>query len=729
VQLENQMNQIDHSVFNDYIKILRQQKWLIVFCLLLIVIPVTIFTYTTPPVYEAGATIIFDEPHDTMFALDLGQSSYNKSALVNLTEQIKSRTLARKVTETLPGEVLKTFKFPEPVPENFSKIDFISQVLQKNIFVSSIRGGDILKITLQASHPKSAAIIANTYLDRLIEWNLNKKREEISNIRSFVENQLIQFKDKLKLAEEALQTFQEKNNLVSLSASSTEILNRSTAAEVAYNQAKAEREALEQRLYYIRQKTRELEPTLKLSSKNHNAEQLRQQLFGLERRYSSIQVQSTEAQDELTSLRQQITDIKQKLIQELLETAQQENLINPLSRIQNMVQESITLEVDLETYKVRERELKKILDDYNVILETLPQKELELARFIREKEVNDNIYSILLEKLEEARINEAGKTGDIEIIDKAIPPNYPIKPKKKVNIALGFILGLAVGIGLAFFLDYLNTSIKSQEDIEKYLKLTVLASIPTIETNGVMNIVKKRTHTKKSYNNKLLFEHDKKSTLYEAFRALQINFGFVNADNNLQNILVTSPTAGDGKTLTSINMALSFITSGKKTLLLDCDMRRPMIHRILNLNKEPGLSEVLINKVKLEDAVQKYADSGLNVISCGILPPNPSELFDTQRMRDLLNDLKNKYDILVLDAPPLIAVTDSLILSNEVDGVCLVIKSGKTRFDAALKARKLLENSKAKIIGSIINDVNFKNVYTYYKDYYYYSQKKSKREK
>ncbi|MFX0132629.1 MAG: GumC family protein [Candidatus Hodarchaeota archaeon] len=729
-QSTTRVNQFQQSVFLDYFQVLRRRKWMVLLCLIGVVIPVSLWTYFSIPLYEAEATIIYEEPKDTMFALDIGQPFYNKSAMINMIEQIMSRRLAEEVAQVLPQQIIQTFKFPDRLTSNFSQHKFIVQYLKKNISVVSVRGSDILKIKVQANDPFAAKIITNTYVERLINWNLQKKREEITSIRDFVEKQLTVFQDKLNAAEETLKVFKEENKLISLSDASTEILSRITGAEVAYNQVKTEREALEQRMHYVNQKIQELAPSITLTY-SPEAQQLKQQLMKFETQYSSTQLQDdiSENHPEILSLKQKISQLKKELSQELLKTAQQEILIDPLSHIRNLLQEAIALELDLEAYKVREMEMKKIMDNYNIELQILPKQELQLARFLRDKEVNDKIYSMLLEKREEARITEASKIGDIHIIDVAEEQMSPIKPRKKRNLALAFMLGLSLGVGLVFFLESLDTSLRSQEDVEQHLNSPVLASIPTIHLNNVFHFVKKNPQSKECYSNKLLlhFPDDHLPYFYEAYRTLQLNFAFVNTDNVLKSFLVSSPGIGEGKTMTTINIAQLFAKTGTKTLLIDCDLRRPMVHKALNLKQEPGLTDILINNVAdPHSSIQKTEKIKFSVLSCGILPPNPSEILNSQKMKNILVEMKKKYELVILDGTPLLAVTDSIVLGTEVDGVVLVVRSGKTNQKAALRAKQILESRGIKIFGIILNDVNLKSVYGYYKDYYYYSNKKKR---
>lgn len=728
LQLQQLIKQ-DRSLFTDYLQILRNKKWLIIFCLIVVLIPTVIWNQIAAPTYQAEAMIIYEEPKESMFALDVGQPFYNRSAIINLTEQIKSRTLAIEVAMSLPENVINTFKFPDDPPLGFTKQKFIAAVIRKNLVVKSVRGGEILTLTVETNNPASAQMVVNNYIGRLIDWNLKKKRAEVTSVKDFVENQLKVFETKLNTAEEALQEYKEKNSMISLSETSTQILSRMTEAEIAYNQAKAEREALEQRKHYIEQKKLEIAPSLTLPQSSMSQE-LKNELTKLEEQYSSIQLhQSDDNKKEELAIKEKIDLIKQQLISELSRNARRENLLDPLSQSRNLLQESITLDVDLETFKARENGLKKILNEYEAQLQSLPRQELQLAHLIREKDVNDRVYSILLEKREEARITEAAKVGDIHIIDPAERPLKPIKPDKRMNLAMGFIVGIGLGIVLAFFFNSLDTSLKSQEDIERHVGLPLLASIPKLDQNGVLNISKNK-HSKQFYSNKLLSNFQDIPHFYEAYRTLQLNFAFASTDNKIKSVILTSAGAGEGKTLTAVNMAQMFGKNGTKTILVDCDLRRPMIHKILDLKQEPGLTNLLINRAAdLEVGIQRINNDDLSIITSGTLPPNPSEMLTSHSMNELIEKLKTQFELVILDAPPVIAVNDAMILGKQVDGICFVVRSEKAKREAVQRAKNILQGQNIKIFGVILNDVNLKSQYGYYKDYYYYSHDKKKKRK
>ena len=646
-----------------------------------------------------------------------------------MVEQIKSRSLADEVARSLPEDIVQTFQFPDDPPASFSTEKFISGTIRENLTVENVRGADIIKIKILASNPMAAKTIANAYVDHITEWFLQKNKKEISNIRNFVEGQVSVFQEKLRTAEDALLQYREQNAVTTLSAASTEMLTNMTDVEVAYNEAKTEREALEQRRRFIEQKKQELMPSLVISN-NETSQRLKGDLMALERQYANLQSQSgAENQETLATLKERINQSKQDLINELMKSGVRENLADPLSQIRSLLQESITLDMDLETRKAREQGLKNTLNEYNYALQQLPEQEMALARLIRDKEVNDKIYALLLEKREEARITEAGKVGDVRVVDYAEVPAQPIKPQKKKMLVIAFVLGLSLGAGLSFLLESLDNSVKSDQDIERYLGLPVIATIPTIANDGKLAKIGKKEGGRDSYHSKLLSQVMTKSYIFEAYRSLQLNFTFLNPDKKLKTILITSPEPGAGKTITSLNIAQFYAREGTRTLVIDCDLRRPMVHTALNLKQEPGLSNYLVDKSTGLDAYLQSVDEAnlknLKILTCGTLPPNPSELLGSKRMEDLLADIAGTYEFVILDAPPIISVADAVILGQDVDGVLLVLRARKTSSEAAVKAKKILENSRINIIGTLLNDVDLKNTYGYYKDYYYYSDKKT----
>lgn len=712
-------NKRRETTFYDLINTLRRKTWLVLLCLCGVLAPIIYYNQTSPPVYEAEASIVFEETKEPIPTFDFSQALYRKSFITNQIEEIKSRTLSEEVANALPESVMRTFKIPNlHLSYGFTREKFVARRIRRSISAEPVRDTDIIKIKTQANDPMFAAIIANTVTDVLKERRLKIKREEISGVRKFIEVQLETVREQLLKAEQNLRDFKEKNRVTSLDQESEELLRRMTEAEVLYNEAKTEREKTGQRLDYVHKKIaeqrKEIVPSI-TGITSPWAHKLKSQLVELEVQYSTLQIQDyPEDHPQLIRLKEQIDQTKQSLTKEMLKIAEGENIIEPLSQIQNFLEESVSLGVDLHTYRAKEDALKKIVDGYDKKLQTLPEKELQLAQLTRAREVNNSIYMMLMERGEEARITEAGKISNIRVIDLAEPPELPVRPRKRLNLILGIIVGLTVGIGLAFFTESLDTSLKTIEDVEGLTSLPVLGLIPTIKKKGKAEDGRNRVS---DYQRILI---GSQSHLIAPYQSVCMNMRLSSPDKPLKTLLVTSPGPKEGKTVTTANLGIASARLGTKTLLIDADLRRPMLNRLFDEPKEPGLTDVLIESTKLSSAIHKTEVDNLWVMTCGTSAPNPVELISSQRMKSLLKELEGKFDLILVDSPPTIAVADSVVLGTETDGVTLVIQSGKTSKDAIVRTKALLENVNSKIVGAVLNNVHVEHLYGRYGHYNYY---------
>jgi len=752
-------------------QILRRRKWLILSCFLGVITPIVYFNQTSLPVYEASTTIVYEEVEGAISTLNPMQSSFGRSFIVNQIEEIKSRSLSEDVAKALPSDIVNTFRFPEPLPPDFDKEKYISSIIHGNISADPVANSDVIKIKARANTPRAAMVIANTVAQVLKERNLKVRREETSNVRRLIEDQLRKFKKQLEDAEEALRRYKEKNKITSLDQEASQIFERITEAEVLYNQAKTNREAAEKRLSYIQQKLSEQRNQL-IPSITETAspwiQKLKERLIDLEVQYTTLKVQDyPESHPKMRKLKDQIEQTKQNLKEEALRIAQGENVIDPLSQIQKFLEESVVLEIEIKTYQAQEDALRKIIDNYNMNLKSVPQKELELARLIRDREVNDKIYTMLLEKREEAKIAEAEKTGNIRIIDPANMPKRPIRPRKLLNIIIGLIVGCTLGGGLVFFLESLDTSIKTIEEIEKYADLPVLGSIPKIKSVGNITKNGRRKDSKKNLKlvSKLIAGREPNSPAAEAFRALRTSIKFARFGSPVKTILITSANPEEGKSLVAANLAIATAQMDLKTLLIDADLRKPVLHTLFETEMRPGLVDMLFSisgnfetkqiltqedyfpthsnseeiplkqyeasntntsvssiKTLIKETIHSTTISHLYLITCGAIPPNPSEVLASKAMRDLIAIFRNKFDVVILDLPPVLAVTDATVLAPVVDGVILVIRSGKSKQGEILRVKSLLERVKSNVLGAVLNNVDTQR--GYYPSYYYYYSKK-----
>jgi len=352
-------------------------------------------------------------------------------------------------------------------------------------------------------------------------------------------------------------------------------------------------------------------------------------------------------------------------------------------------------------------------------LSSYPGKQSAFAQLALETELQNDTYKYLLSQLEAARITAATISPYVQVVEPAQGAGR-IGMGLRQKVMIGLIIGLFVAILMAFFLEYLDQTIKTSADVERALEVPVLGLIPleTVEVNG---------NTAGSGNGRRRMNLPLVSLLSpdhpasEAYRTLRTNVTFVNAEQKeLQALVITSPGPGEGKSTTAANLAITLAQQGSKTLLVDADLRRPLVHRAFNLVQEPGLTDVLVGTSSLREAIRPNVVPKLDVLPAGALPPNPSELLGSEAMARLLETLRGQYDTIIFDSPPTLAVTDATVLGASVDAVILVVRAGETDEVAAQRALQQLRRVQAKIAGTVLNGMQkrrdrYYNYYSYYR--------------
>ncbi|MBK9228757.1 MAG: polysaccharide biosynthesis tyrosine autokinase [Ignavibacteria bacterium] len=344
-------------------------------------------------------------------------------------------------------------------------------------------------------------------------------------------------------------------------------------------------------------------------------------------------------------------------------------------------------------------------------MKNLPDQMGELVKLEREKGSAERLFLMLEQKYQEATINERARVGNASILDLGLDNNAPVAPDRPKIILFGVLAGLGLGLAFAFLRNYLDKSIKSPDELESK-GASVLSWIPKIEAvskNGISAP-------------EFIVGNKANSAASEAFKALRTRIQFSKLESDqLKTILVTSSIPMEGKTIVACNLAGSFAQAGKKVLILDCDLRKPRVHNVFETDKFPGLSDFLFTNVTIEDITRRTPMDNLYFITSGTIPPNPSELLGSVQMKQFMNKLKESYDIIIVDSPPFITVTDSEILYNITDGTVLVCQANKTPSDAFWKTYdRLSKKYPHHLLGCVLNNFNFKSSYGYYYNYYYY---------
>jgi succinoglycan biosynthesis transport protein ExoP len=345
--------------------------------------------------------------------------------------------------------------------------------------------------------------------------------------------------------------------------------------------------------------------------------------------------------------------------------------------------------------------------------EKYPPLESEQARLMADVATAQTTYDNLLAQYQLARIAESADGATVRVVDVAPLPTYAVAPNRKRAALMAMVLGLALGIGLAVGLDRLDDSVKSPDELPTRFGLPVLGQIPAIRVSD------KQAHADIPLS-RLVSHVDPRSVVAEAYRSLRTNIAFARAQSRVRTLVLTSPGPADGKSTTVANLAITFAQQGQRTLLVDADLRRAVLDKTFSVPRTPGLTEVIVGVSPLSQSVHPTTVENLFVMASGQLPPNPSELLGSDRMREVLNEARESFDVVLFDSPPLLAVTDAAVLSTMVDGAILVVRVGNTSREAVRRAAAHLRAVHSRVLGAVLNDIDATSG-GYYGGYGYYA--------
>jgi tyrosine-protein kinase Etk/Wzc len=545
----------------------------------------------------------------------------------------------------------------------------------------------IIRISYSSTDPVQARDLVNTLVQIYLEQAIVLKTEEASRTVSFIEDQLKGLRGELEGAEQNLETYKSSSGMFKLDSEAQEVVKKLSDTE----KSGAESFLLRKQMEFARDALKE---SLRRGSvyspgimrNDPLVASLAAKLSELDVQKRTLLADYTEAHPAVKALQVQINEVQKKIL--------------------------VTYEMGLAGLAKQQETLAQQLALDESKLRKLPKAERDLARLTRVSNVNAGIYTFLLQKHEEARLARAATVSNIQIVDSAITPGAPLKPDKPKNLLLGFLVGCLLGVGLAFFLEYLDDTIKDADEAKRVMGLPLLAVIPHIPgIEPKANIPQKMT---------LITRLNPKSVVSEAFRALRTSLHFSAINREKKIMLVTSAFPQEGKSTISSNLASILSQTGAHVLIVDCDLRRSSLHEEFGHSKTPGLSEILTGDVTFAEAIHNTGIPGLDLISSGTNPPNPSELLGSEPMRRFLLTQRENYDHIVIDAPPVLAVSDAPVLTAISDLVVLVMEAGRVPIKVARHMREILSTLQAPVAGLVINDKTGKGEsYSYYGDRHY----------
>ncbi|MDI6700050.1 MAG: polysaccharide biosynthesis tyrosine autokinase [bacterium] len=705
---------------NDYLAIVSKYKFLILIVALLIFSLSVLFTFLEKPKYTAKTVLMFERVNTGSTFFPVTDPLGMEALLNNQTQILKSRSLMERVNLSLKEDTILKQK-------GYKKVSASKQ----NLSINKIKDTYIIEVVYKSIDPFLAAYITNKIAREYYKMNLDAMRMTVSQVRIFLEEQLKKIEKELNSSELLLRDYKKSNRISSLEDETRVLIDQVSQFETDYKGIMLNIDTYTKQKEYL---LKELDQTQKEIIENISSyrtdvmENIFAEISKLEtdkayfisQGYSNDHPKILQINSKIESLKKQLKDETEKSLKE--SRVQQ----NPLKYSGEIIQQIAEINNNVSLLQAKAEGLKKVIDVYNSKLENVPDKSIQLVRLERNAKVNEDIYLMLKRRYEEAKLQEVAEVGNLSIIDTAVVSKIPVSPKKEKNLLLGIILGIFFGVTLAFILFFLDESIRTAEEVEHYTGEQILGIITYIGGNGKKDKVKgekKVTEDEivEKIRKKLIINMEPHAPIAEAYRSIRTQIKYRSKEGEKLVYVFTSSIPGEGKSTTISNLGITMANLGKKVVLIDADMRKPVIHKIFNVKNGIGLAHYINRKATYEEIKRDTEVENLTVITYGTRPVNPSELLENPKMKELLEICKNEFDYVFLDAPPVNVVTDPIVLANYADKLLWVVSPGKVKRKDLRHARKLLVPVKRKILGVILNSskTEFSSYYSvYYKKYY-----------
>lgn len=701
----------------DYWKVILKRRNSVLTFFSVIVIVVTIGTLTTTPVYKATTRLLIDREYKNLAELReiYYYDPYSEDYYQTQYELIKSTATAMRVVKNLNLEenpefntalkkteigffhslligIRKIFSSNQTTDkrEAFDITTLLARKIQGGLRVEPVKNSRIVNISFEYPEPRLAAAIAdgvaNAYVEQVLDIKMGTARQAVEWMTKKIEEQ----KKKLEESQQALQAYMKDKDIVELE--NKEAVTPLKLQNLSYQliQAEAKRreaEALYNQVKGLGDNTSEALAVPAIAG-DPVVQALRTEEIKIEKEIIEMSKKFGEKHPQMVRLREDLRAVRGKIASEVKRAIQ-------------------AIKNDYELAKSKETSLRHQFAQGKGEALALSEKAIQYGVLKREVESNQQMYEALLKRVKETSIIEEVKPFNISIIDRAEIPKSPVRPRKILNILLSMIVGIFGGIGVAFFLEYLDNTFKVPDDVEERLSIPLLGVIPLIKD---LESQEKRLE--------LLSHLDQSSTVSEAYRSLRTSI-LLSSVEPIKSIVITSPLEDEGKTTTAVNLAISLAQLDKMVLLVDADLRKPKLHDVFGVDNSTGLSSFLTRQV-IKEITRESGITNLSLITSGPIPPNSSELLSSKRMREFIDLVIDKFDMVIFDAAPLITVTDASILSTLVDGTVIVVRSGKTTFDVAKRGVKLLKDINSRILGAVLNGFDTsREGYEYLYPYYY----------
>jgi len=659
----------------DYWRAIWRGRWTILSIFVVVVTLVALGTFTQKPMYRASATVEIMPQSRKVTPLaeiaEVGSTQFGWFAeeryFNTQYEIIRSRDVAQRVFDSLDLYNHPFFKTSnDPIG-----------VLTSMIEVEPLKETGIVEISLEGENPEEVASWVNTIAEAYVDRNIGQVVEATSKALKALLSEIAPLREKLEDSQRDTFEFAERANLYVPENQQTITNGRLSALQVELTETqikKAELEGLLKQVDSVRENHGSFENIQQISS-DPVVQELYRAKVGLEREYKRLLVTFKDRHLRVLEKQKEIEEINDKISSEV------ERLIGGLRS-------------QYELLKDREAKMSKAIDQTRAESLQVNRKASSYEMVKGEATETKRIYDLISTRVKEIDLSSSLLSNNLHILDKAPVPKVPVRPRKVLNMVVGLLLGLMLGVGTVFFLDYLDNTIRTSEDVEHYLKLNLLAIVPK-QAEGTQSAVK------------------------EAYQTLRTSLLFSRKNRAANTVLITSAGPQEGKSCTTVNVARTLATSGERVIIVDCDLRRPAIHQRLNLSRDNGITNYILsaegddwrNYIKETDQKNLYA------LTCGPIPPNPADVFGHERFLGLLKELRANFDWVFIDSPPVVSLADSMILASLTDMVAFVVRHNENDKDLIRRCVMNVRKINPNVIGAVLNNVDLDR--SHYKDYYY----------
>lgn len=728
----------------EYWRVITKRKRVLFIFASVVIVLVGIYSFTATSKYKAKASLLIEEESSKILSIEdefgyrapmrdlrffntqlillesesLAERVVRKMNLISRPEfvgdKVAKKNLIAKAKDIL---TLKWISLKKKEKENAHVLTDpyvkVAGVIRGNMEISPIRDTKVIELSYTSPHPVLAAEVVNTLAEEFITFSIEKRYEATQKVSDFLSDQIVSLREDLAAKEQELQKYGQEKELFFLSDEESTAVSKFADLNTAYIQAQIERVKAESEYREVKGLNVESIPQ---SVNDPAIQQLRAEYTRLKNEYEEKSKIYKPDYPEMIKLKAKTDSMKVEL-RKVVDTAESEYRAarereNSLKRLLEKQKEDVA---QMNSSAILYNSLKIEVENKRKLLDSLVERQ------------NETMVSARLGGL---------KSSNISIIDKAKVPRSTVSPKKKRNLILALLVGIFGGIGLCFLIEKMDNTIKGPEDVEKLVELPSMGIIPFLSPGGAKKKKGLGHFGKYKYSGagnpggeggltdikdiELVNHFYPQFSISEDYRTVRTSIMLSRADNPSKSFAFSSTLPMEGKTATVANLAVAFAQLRKKVLIVDTDLRKPRLHRLFKVRSVSGLTGYLSGNVSIEDIILKTNIENLSIIPSGIIPPNPAELLDSNKMKELMEELKKRFDVVLLDTPPVLAVADSLIISSLVDSVILIVEPEQTKNKPFLKAVEQLRQNKSDIMGVMFNKAKVRKGDYYYKEYYYH---------